>query len=600
MADFHFLRPLWLLTLIPLVLMTWWAWRNAHQKQGWAKIIPTHLQAWLLPPQGERGGRFQLLLVALALGCGAIALAGPAWQKLPQPVYQLKAGSVVVMDMSLSVYSTDLPPNRLSQMRFKATDLVTEHIDGDIGLIAYAGDAFTISPLTADGSNLTNLIRALSPDIMPTPGSYPVRALELADQLLSEAGYPEGDIYWLTDGIDSRDQIDIGDFINRTSHRLNVLAVGTEAGAPIQLPDGRLLRDSSDNVVIPKLSVNGLAALAERSGGRFIQIRADQQDIVYLTSQAPTTRDGDESTMQAGDQWADQGPWLIPLILLLLLPLARRGRLLSLAPIMFLFVLSHPVQAAQQEPLAWHEKLWQTPYQQADQALKNGNYERAATITDDAWQRGTANYRAGNFDQALVDFSQLDSAEGFYNQGNSLMQLQRYDEAKNAYAAALKRRPDWSEAQQNLELAEDLAEQQQQQNQSNQQGQSQQQQNSGQNSNQNSDQSSEQNAEQDAEQQTEKNQSQTEQSQQDQQQAEQTKESESQEQSEAEQQGREGEEKPLQSQLGDPSEEELQQQMQQWLNRIDDDPAVLLRNKMQYEAQQRRRQGPPPGVEKSW
>lgn len=599
MADFHFLRPWWLLTLIPVVIITWWAWRHAHEKQGWSKIIPAHLQAILLPRNGQRSGRFQLMLVGLALSCSALALAGPAWQKLPQPVYQLKAGSVVVMDMSLSVYSTDLPPNRLSQMRFKATDLVTEHIDGDIGLIAYAGDAFTISPLTADGSNLTNLIRALSPDIMPTPGSYPVRALELADQLLKEAGYPEGDIYWLTDGIDSRDQTDIGDFINRTVHRLNILAVGTEAGAPIQLPDGRLLRDSSDNVVIPKLSVGGLPALAERSGGRFIQIRADQQDIVYLTSQAPTTRDGDKSSMQAGDQWADQGPWLIPLILLLLLPLARRGRLLSMAPVLFVIALSHPVHAAQQEPLAWHEKLWQTPYQQADQALKNGNYERAATITDNAWQRGTANYRAGNYDQALVDFSQLDSAEGFYNQGNSLMQLQRYDEAKNAYAAALERRPDWTEAQQNLDLAKQLAEQQQQ-NQSNQQGQSQQQQNSDQNSNQNADQSSEQNAKQDAEQQTEKNQSQTDQSQQQQQQAEQTKESDSQEQSEAEQKAREGEEKPLQSQLGDPSEEELQQQMQQWLNRIEDDPAVLLRNKMQFEAQQRRRQGSPPGVEKSW
>lgn len=599
MADFHFLRPWWLLTLIPVVIITWWAWRHAHEKQGWSKIIPAHLQAILLPRNGQRSGRFQLMLVGLALSCSALALAGPAWQKLPQPVYQLKAGSVVVMDMSLSVYSTDLPPNRLSQMRFKATDLVTEHIDGDIGLIAYAGDAFTISPLTADGSNLTNLIRALSPDIMPTPGSYPVRALELADQLLKEAGYPEGDIYWLTDGIDSRDQTDIGDFINRTAHRLNILAVGTEAGAPIQLPDGRLLRDSSDNVVIPKLSVGGLPALAERSGGRFIQIRADQQDIVYLTSQAPTTRDGDKSSMQAGDQWADQGPWLIPLILLLLLPLARRGRLLSMAPVLFVIALSHPVHAAQQEPLAWHEKLWQTPYQQADQALKNGNYERAATITDNPWQRGTANYRAGNYDQALVDFSQLDSAEGFYNQGNSLMQLQRYDEAKNAYAAALERRPDWTEAQQNLDLAKQLAEQQQQ-NQSNQQGQSQQQQNSDQNSNQNADQSSEQNAKQDAEQQTEKNQSQTDQSQQQQQQAEQTKESDSQEQSEAEQKAREGEEKPLQSQLGDPSEEELQQQMQQWLNRIEDDPAVLLRNKMQFEAQQRRRQGSPPGVEKSW
>src|SRR5690606_18476732 len=112
MADFHFLRPWWLLTLIPIVIITWWAWRHAQQKQGWAKIIPAHLQTMLLPRQGQRSGRFQLILVALALSCGALALAGPAWQKLPQPVYQLKAGSIVVMDMSLSVYSTDLPPNR--------------------------------------------------------------------------------------------------------------------------------------------------------------------------------------------------------------------------------------------------------------------------------------------------------------------------------------------------------------------------------------------------------------------------------------------------------------------------------------------------------
>ncbi len=599
MADFHFLRPWWLITLVPVLIVTWWAWRHAHQQQGWAQIIPAHLRTILLPQQGQQSTHFSLMLLAGALSIGAVALAGPAWQKLPQPVYQLKAGSVVVLDMSLSVYSTDLAPNRLSQMRFKATDLVTQHIDGDIGLIAYAGDAFTISPLTADGGNLTNLIRALSPDIMPTPGSYPVRALELADQLLREAGYPTGDIYWLTDGIDSRDQTDISDFINRTKHRLNILAVGTEAGAPIELPDGRLLRDSSDNVAIPKLAVNGLPALAERSNGRFIQIRADQQDIIYLTSQAPTVREGDESNMQAGDQWADQGPWLIPLILLLLLPLARRGRLLSLAPFMLLVLMTSPLQAAQQEPLAWHEKLWQTPYQQADQALKNGNYERAATITDDAWQRGTANYRAGNYDQALVDFSQLDSAEGFYNQGNSLMQMERYDEAKNAYAAALERRPDWPAAQQNLDLAEQLAEQQQQQQQ-NQQGQNQQGQ---QNQSQQQGQSQQSGEQQNAEQEGEQEQSDTEQDQQSQQQSEQDAEKPSeQEQAEAQQNQAqpEGEQKPLQGQLGDSSEEELQQQMQQWLNRIEDDPAVLLRNKMQFEAQQRRRQGPPPGVQKSW
>src|SRR5690606_16997643 len=139
---------------------------------------------------------------------------------------------------------------------------------------AYASDAFTISPLTSDGSNLSNLIRALSPDIMPSPGSYPIRALNLADQLLRDAGHNEGDIYWLTDGIDNADVVDINNFINATNHRLSILAVGTPEGAPIKLPDGRMLRDSSDNIVIPTLIAGNLESLAKRSGGRFSVVQA--------------------------------------------------------------------------------------------------------------------------------------------------------------------------------------------------------------------------------------------------------------------------------------------------------------------------------------
>ena len=595
MADFHLLRPWWLLTLIPIVVLAVIAWRNGGQQTGWSRLLPTHLKPLLLPESTGRAARWPLLFVNAALAVTALALAGPTWQRLPQPVFQLQAGSVVIMDMSLSVYSTDLAPNRLTQMRYKATDLVRDKLDGEIGLIAYAGDAFTISPLTGDGGNLTNLIRALSPDIMPTPGSYPIRALNLADQLLQDAGYPQGDIYWFTDGIDSRDQQDINDFLNRTQHRLNVLAVGTEEGAPITLPDGRLLRDASNNVVIPQLHPGALQTLAARSGGRYSEIRSDQQDLEYLSNQPPLQREGEASAMQAGDQWQDQGPWLIPIIMLLLLPLARRGAL----PVFVCFVLSSslwlPAHANEREPLSWQDKLWQTPYQQTDQALRAGDNERAAQIAEDAWQRGTANYRAGNYDQALVDFSQLDSAEGFYNQGNTLMQMERYDEAKNAYAAALERRPNWPQAQDNMDLAEQLAEQQQQQSEDNQQGDSQ--------NNNSQDQQGEQGEQQSGEQQqSESEQNDQQAGQQEQQQQEQQQEStERSTESEQQQVAPEGEqEKPLQSEFGDASEEELQQQMQQWLNRIEDDPAVLLRNKMRYEAQQRRRQSPPPGVEKQW
>jgi Ca-activated chloride channel family protein len=599
MAEFHFIRPWWLAGAVIVVILGFIAWRFYQSQRGWARIIPDHLRHVLLPSDKSMSLRWPLVIISSALTLTCVALAGPTWQRLPQPVYNLQAGSVVIMDMSLSVYSTDISPNRLSQMRFKATDLVRDKLDGEIGLVAYAADAFTISPLTSDGANLGNLIRALSPDIMPNLGSYPLRALNLADQLLRDAGHAEGDIYWLTDGIDSRDVIDINDFISRTNHRINVLAVGTAEGAPIQLPDGRMLRDSADNIVIPQLITGNLETLAQRSGGRFAVVQSDQEDINYLSSLPPRTREGEASQLQAGDQWLDQGAWFIPIIMLLLLPLARRGILVGFVAIVAISLGSYSpsLLAAEREPLSWQEQLWQTPYQQADQALRNGDYETAAAIAQDPWQRGTANYRAGNYDQALVDFSQLDSAEGFYNQGNALMQMQRYDEAANAYDAALKRRPNWPAAQQNRELAEQLKKQQEQQQQ---QGEQKGQQQTGQqSSNQQSGQQGDSNSEQgsDTTKQTEESST----SPADEEQQRQQKEQQEAEAGEQQQSAENGEQKqPLNSASGDPTSEEMQQQMQQWLNRIEDNPAELLRQKMRYEAQQRRRQNLTPGVEKQW
>ena len=141
--------------------------------------------------------------LTFALALGVIGAAGPTVEKLTQLVVSVDKGHVVVMDMSLSMRSTDIAPDRLTRAKFKAIDLVQLINEGEIGLVAYAGDAFTISPLTEDISTLETLIPSLSPEIMPVRGSDAYAGLTLAADLLLQAGYPNGTIYWITDGIDT-------------------------------------------------------------------------------------------------------------------------------------------------------------------------------------------------------------------------------------------------------------------------------------------------------------------------------------------------------------------------------------------------------------
>ena len=601
---FHFVRPWWLLGSLVAVWTAWLFWRKNRQQQGWKQVVAPHLAQLLVVEKRNKANNGLAWLLPLALLSLSLGLAGPTWEKKPQPVFQLAAGQVIVLDVSQSMLATDITPNRLTQMRFKAMALANEQLDGETGLIAYAGDAYVISPLTTDSRSLSNLIRALRPDLMPVQGSYPLAALELADRLLREAGYAEGDIYWFTDGIDTRDQREITDFVRNHPHRIAILGLGTEQGAPIQLPNGNLLRDGGGDVVVPKMLASRLERLANMSDGRFSEWRQDQQDLRYLSSMPPLQREGSESEDQRGDAWVDQGPWLIGLAVLLLLPLLRRGALqllglFCLTNVLFLAPPSAHAQAsdtASDEGLAWHQQLWQTPYQQADEALREENYDRAAQIANDPWQRGTANYARGNYERALMDFSQVDSAEGYYNQGNALMQLERYDEAANVYQEALQRNPELRQAQDNLALAQQLAEQQKQQQQQGQgEGQQEQQQQDGQ-------QQGEQQGEQEGQQQPSAEPG-AEGEQPPEQEPEAPQDSAQQPEAEAAEDAAE-DETGEDAQQAQPSAEQLseeqRQQLENWLNRIEDDPAILLQRKMELEARRRGRERLPQGVDKQW
>ena len=670
--HFHFIRPEWLLAFIALAIILYLLKKIRYYQSPWQHFLPAHLAANLLEnsdkkPLSSDYSPLKHILKPLIIGtCAIISLAGPAWQKLPQPVYQLARGSVVIMDMSYSMYATDVKPNRLTRARYKAIDLLDHINEGDVGLIAYAGDAFVISPLTQDINNIALLLPSLSPDIMPVIGANPFAALTLADKTLKNAGHLSGDIYWFTDDVEQSEMSDIYDWINNTDHTLNILGIGSKTGAPIKLNSGELLKDSRGAIVIPQLPEERLAALSQRGGGAYHLMTNSDKDIKVITAELnnPTPskagengsnqQDKNKQVMQ-GDQYKEQGPWLLFIIIPFLLTYFRRGSqvliVTGLLPatlwlsLLSISLISQQSMAAEstsalndtkkssnsQASSLW-QNLWRTQDQQAQSLYQQEDYQGAADKFNNSQWQASAHYKAKDYEKALQAFKQDNSATGLFNQGNSLAQLQKIDEAIEAYQQALAKKPDFNEAKENLANLEAIKKQQEQQeNQQNSQDNANNSEENKQDSNsaeqqdsesnqeqqnkqdkkqgdqQQGDQSDQQNAEDNDQQSTEESTEQTEQSQQQDQQANPAEqEAEKQKQQDAQTAAEQkladdsATEKSLAQQAIDSKAKETEQKHQQLFNKVTDDPYLLLRNKMQLEYQKRRNEGANQGVTKQW
>ncbi|MGI1937645.1 VWA domain-containing protein [Shewanella oncorhynchi] len=458
--SLHFIRPEWLLALVPLALALLSLWRQHESHSAWNRYIAPHL-AKILVTQGNKKSRRPLHLLALTWLIATLALAGPAVNKQSLPVFATEQGRVLVMDMSVSMFATDLAPNRLTQAKFRATDLLRNLKEGETGLVAFAGDAFTISPLTRDTGTLLNLLPTLSPEIMPVRGSNLAAGLTQAKTLLAQGGHIRGDIILMTDGITAAQFDEANSALGGTQYRLAVVAFGTSQGAPIRLPDGQLQRDSSNEVVVASTDFALLQKLAANNKGVLIQNRTDGNDLAQLQQWLSDAGDA-KATDLDGETWQDLGPYLALLLLLPALFSFRQGIVASvgfvtLAGSLLLAAVPQPAHAS-----VW-DNVWKTTDQQAMQAYQSQDYANAAKQFESPQWRGSAQYKAGDFAQALKTFEQDSSAQGLYNQGNALMQLGKPDKAKERYQAALEKQADFPAAKANLELAEKLLQEQQQQ-----------------------------------------------------------------------------------------------------------------------------------------
>ena len=579
-AEFQFLRPEWLSAIPVVIAATVLLARRRLGPGSWQNVVDPALAPHVLAGTPRRRSDLRWWLLGVAGVLAALSLAGPAWERIEQPVFRSDQALVIALDLSRSMDAQDVTPSRMLRARLKILDILERRASGQTALVVYSSNAFTVTPLTSDTDTIAALVNSLSTDIMPSRGSYPTAAIQKGQQLLEQAGATFGEVLLITDGGSSPAAERAARDLRDAGYTLSVLGVGTREGAPIPKLSGGFVTDQAGRIAVARLEERGLRELAMSGSGRYASLSSDGRDLDYLMAGEVGPRKAGDDAL-ATDQWREEGPWLA----LLLLPLGalafRRGWVVMIA--IALLPFSPPAEAS-----LWDD-LWLNSDQQARRALEEGNAADAAALFENPEWRAVAEYEAGAYAQSASRFAEQDDLRNLYNLGNALARQGEFESAIGAYEQVLEADPDNEDAAFNRDLLQQMMQEQQSQ-----------QQNEGDNQ-ESSDQSGgdSQESQSDASSQNESSEGSSDsQGESGEQSASQREDEMNEEDMQAlqEELQRAAEEAEQLSQQQSPQlseeqlealrrEQEAQQAMEQWLRRIPNDPGGLLRRKFRYQYQ---------------
>ncbi|MBF0504544.1 MAG: VWA domain-containing protein [Candidatus Omnitrophica bacterium] len=275
---------LWLLPLIALALHLFYQYRH----QMMSRFIQTHLLDELAEGFSLKRLRLKAVFLMAAFVLMVAALSRPQWGYHMREVKRNGLDIMITVDVSKSMLTQDVKPSRLERTKLAVKDLIMK-LDGSdhIGLIAFAGDAMVMCPLTYDYNGFLLSLDDLSVDSIPRAGTNLSGAID--ESVKAYEGRVDSDkaVILVTDGEEEE-----GNALNaaRKAHdkgvRIYTVGVGTQEGDLIQVTnaDGQteFLKDSDGNVVKSHLNENLLQQIAYITGGAYVRSAGAEFGLDYL------------------------------------------------------------------------------------------------------------------------------------------------------------------------------------------------------------------------------------------------------------------------------------------------------------------------------
>lgn len=495
--------PIWLWGLFLLPLL---AFFFARAEQRGAEKLQLFVAARLLPDlagtvnRARRIFRFVLLLLVLALIL--VSLARPRWGYAYDEVKRKGLDLLLAVDVSRSMLSNDVQPNRLERVKLATQDLINE-LQGDrVGLIAFAGRAFLQAPLTIDYSAAVDSINELDTKIIPEGGTNISEAIALATRTFGKAATGNRALIIFTDGEElSGDAVKTAKAAADAGVRLFTVGVGTPGGSliPIQSENGgtAFVKDAKGEVVKSKLDEARLREVAQAAEGFYLHLENGPRTMQQLVTDGLGKMKVADINARLSRKPIERYEWpLAAAIFLFALALLindrqrksggtgavpslnqKQGRhsprragsgrpSQAIAVAIFLLVVRQGFAASAGLEL-YEQKKFSEAYEHFQQTLQeNPGARQSDRIQFDA---GAAAYKMKDYNKALQSFSQALlsknshlQSESHYNLGNTLYQrgeaeksddkkLTNWEEALKHYEETLKAEPQNKKARDNYD-----------------------------------------------------------------------------------------------------------------------------------------------------
>jgi Ca-activated chloride channel family protein len=332
---FRFADPdfLYLLLVLPL-LIGCYIYTNIVRKNAIRKYGTPELVLQLMPEVSPKRQHLKFWLLFAAIAVVVFVIAGPQFGSKLETVKRQGVEIVVCLDVSNSMMAEDIKPNRLEKAKQMLSRMTDGFANDKVGLIVFAGDAFTQLPITSDYISAKMFLASINPSMVSSQGTAIGAAINLAIRSFTPNEASGKTILLITDGENHEDDaVKVASLAAEKNIKVNVVGIGLPQGAPIPVPGtNNFMKDKEGNVVVTQLNEQMCQEIA--AAGKGIYVRADNTNSALRTLQNEINRmDKTELDSKVYSEYDEQFQWLAWIVLILLiiefLILERKNRIFS-------------------------------------------------------------------------------------------------------------------------------------------------------------------------------------------------------------------------------------------------------------------------------